>query len=171
MLYLQLSRQLYRLRQVKHTLIIDIYCNIYICICIIYARIVIFTYLDFQKANSFHVYLLHGSSNPSKAKMLIFSGSSQSFLLKSYKTHVQECLGQRNFTGILQVKDGSSSSKVTACAVEGHGASGVQMNLENADVGASGLCGPAPPMERDVDYPASPADPSTAFLLGMWWET
>lgn len=47
-------------------------------------------------------------------------------------------------------------------------ASDVQMNLEkNADMGASGLCGPAPPMERDVDYPASPADPSTAFLLGM----
>ena len=47
-------------------------------------------------------------------------------------------------------------------------ASDVQMNLEkNVDVGASGRCGPAPPKKRDVDYPASPADPSTAFLLGM----
>ena len=46
--------------------------------------------------------------------------------------------------------------------------SDVQMNLgKNADVGASGLRGLAPPMERDVDYPAGPADPRTAFLLGM----
>jgi len=43
----------------------------------------------------------------------------------------------------------------------------VQKNLgKNADVGSSGLCGPAPPMERDVDYPAGPADPRTAFFLG-----
>lgn len=40
------------------------------------------------------------------------------------------------------------------------------MNLgKNADVGSSGLCGPAPPMERDVDYPAGPADPRTDSLL------
>ncbi|KAJ7402420.1 hypothetical protein BTVI_86611 [Pitangus sulphuratus] len=43
--------------------------------------------------------------------------------------------------------------------------SDVQMDLgKNADIGSSGLCGPAPPMERDVDCPA---DPSTAFLLGV----
>lgn len=46
--------------------------------------------------------------------------------------------------------------------------SGVQANLgRNADVGSSGLCGPAPPMERDVDYPAGPAEHGTAFLLGV----
>lgn len=44
----------------------------------------------------------------------------------------------------------------------------VKMNLgKSADAGSSGLCGPAPPTERDVDYPAGPADPRTAFLLGM----
>lgn len=46
--------------------------------------------------------------------------------------------------------------------------SDVQMDLgKNADVGSSGLCGPAPPMGRDVDYPAGSADPRTAFLLGV----
>ncbi|CAM9724774.1 unnamed protein product [Bubo scandiacus] len=42
------------------------------------------------------------------------------------------------------------------------------MNLgKNADVGSSGLCGPAPPMERDVDYPAGPADPRTGSSLAL----
>lgn len=46
--------------------------------------------------------------------------------------------------------------------------SNVQMDLgKNAEIGSSGLCGAAPPMERDVDYPAGPVDPRTAFLLGM----
>lgn len=46
--------------------------------------------------------------------------------------------------------------------------SDVQVNRrKNADVGSSGLCGPAPPMERDVDYPAGPAEHGTAFLLGV----
>lgn len=46
--------------------------------------------------------------------------------------------------------------------------SNVQVDLgKNVDIGSRGLCGAAPPMERDVDYPADPVDPRAALLPGM----
>lgn len=92
------------------------------------------------------------------------------YVTESYKTST-ECFRKRYFLDVSQVEDGNRSSQVPPCTAEGQrdtATSNMQVDLgKNVDIGSSDLCDAAPPMERDVEYPAYPDDPRTAFLLGM----
>lgn len=66
------------------------------------------------------------------------------------------------------MEDGNRSSQLPSCTAQGYSYIRRAGDLgKNVGIGSSGLCGAAPPMERDVDYPADPDDPRTAFLLGV----
>lgn len=66
------------------------------------------------------------------------------------------------------MEDGNRSSQVP-CTAEGHSYITRELDVgKNVDIGFSGPCGAAPPMERDVAYPADPVDPRYAVRAIMY---